>query len=128
MARGLKYQMPQNFISDLGRVRTSRDFRKILCQSCTALQSTVMIFHDIITVSRFEKLDTKACKYLAKKPCPSDRPLRGKRDCTVFVVRTKALISCSVTVQLICAIIYAYALRFSHNVALFMYVCYLGFV
>ena len=41
-----------------------------------------------------------------------------KRDCTIYVVKTKALISCAVTTQLICVFVFAYAKsRFSHNEA-----------
>ena len=32
-----------------------------------------------------------------------------KRDCTLCVAKTKALISCAVTAQLICAFVFAYA-------------------
>ena len=40
---------------------------------------------------------------------------RKKRDCTIHVAKTKALISCAVTAQLICAFVFAYAKnRFSH--------------
>ena len=42
-------------------------------------------------------------------------------DCTVYVAKTKALISCAVTVQLICAFVFAYAeSRFSHEAAQIM--------
>ena len=34
---------------------------------------------------------------------------RKYRDCTICVAKTKALISCAVTVQLICAFVFAYA-------------------
>ena len=34
---------------------------------------------------------------------------RKKRDCTICVAKTKALVSCAVTAQLICAIVFAYA-------------------
>ena len=38
-----------------------------------------------------------------------------KRDCTIHVVKTKALISCAVTAQLICIFVFAYAnCWFSH--------------
>ena len=38
------------------------------------------------------------------------------RDCTIHVVKTKALISCAVTAQLICVFVFASAKsRFSHN-------------
>ena len=44
---------------------------------------------------------------------------RKKRDCTHFAyAKTKALISCTITVQLICAFAFAYAkCRFSHDMA-----------
>ena len=32
-----------------------------------------------------------------------------KKDCTIYVARTKPPISCMVTVQLICAFVFAYA-------------------
>ena len=32
-----------------------------------------------------------------------------KRDCTIYVAKTKALINCVVTSQLICAFVFAYA-------------------
>ena len=36
-------------------------------------------------------------------------------DCTIFVAKTKALISCAVTAKLICGFVFAYAKsRFSH--------------
>ena len=42
-----------------------------------------------------------------------------KRDCTIYVARTKALISFAVTVKLICVFVFAYAKsRFSHDAAL----------
>ena len=34
---------------------------------------------------------------------------RKKRDCTICVAKTNALVSCAVTAQLICAIVFAYA-------------------
>ena len=44
--------------------------------------------------------------------------LRKKRDCTMRVAKTKALISCAVTAQLSCVFVFAYAKsRFSHNEA-----------
>ena len=36
---------------------------------------------------------------------------RKKRDCTIYVAKTKALISCAVTAQLICGFVLAYAKR-----------------
>ena len=39
-------------------------------------------------------------------------------DCTIYVAKTKALMSCAVTVQLICAFVFAYAKsRFSYDAA-----------
>ena len=39
-------------------------------------------------------------------------------DCSIYVAKTKALISYTVTAQLICAIVFAYAKsRFSHDMA-----------
>ena len=39
-------------------------------------------------------------------------------DCTIFVAKTKALISFAVTAKLICAFVFAYAkVRFSHDAA-----------
>ena len=39
-------------------------------------------------------------------------------DCNIHVAKTKALISCAVTTQLICVFVFAYAKsRFSHEVA-----------
>ena len=41
--------------------------------------------------------------------------LRKKRDCTIRVAKTKALISFAVTAKLICVFVFAYAKsRFSH--------------
>ena len=41
-----------------------------------------------------------------------------KRDCTICVAKTKALIRCAVTVQLIRGFVFTYAKsRFSHDVA-----------
>ena len=43
---------------------------------------------------------------------------RKKRDCTICLAKTKALISCAVTAQLICVFVFAYAKsRFSHDAA-----------
>ena len=39
-------------------------------------------------------------------------------NCTIRVAKTKALISCTVTAQLICVFVFSYAkTRFSHNAA-----------
>ena len=47
---------------------------------------------------------------------------RKKRDCTICVTKTKALIRCAVTAQLICGFVFTYAKsRFSHNEAQIMY-------
>ena len=47
---------------------------------------------------------------------------RKKRDCTICVAKTKALIRCAVTAQLICGFVFTYAKsRFSHNEAQIMY-------
>ena len=35
--------------------------------------------------------------------------IKQKRDCTIRVAKTKALISCAVTAPLICAFVFAYA-------------------
>ena len=44
-----------------------------------------------------------------------------KRDCTICVAKTKALIRCAVTAQLICGFVFTYAKsRFSHNEAQIM--------
>ena len=44
--------------------------------------------------------------------------LRKKRDCTIYVAKTKALISFAVTAKLICVFVFAYAnSRFSHDAA-----------
>ena len=44
---------------------------------------------------------------------------KKKRDCTIRVAKTKALISCAVTAQLICVFVFAYAnCWFSHAQAL----------
>ena len=41
-----------------------------------------------------------------------------KRDCTIYIVKTMALISCAVTAQLICAFVFADAKSmFSHGAA-----------
>ena len=43
---------------------------------------------------------------------------RKKRDCIICVAKTKALISCAVTAQLICGFVFAYAKsRLSQDVA-----------
>ena len=43
---------------------------------------------------------------------------RKQKDCTIYVAKTKALISCAVTTQLICVFVFAFAKsRFSHNEA-----------
>ena len=51
---------------------------------------------------------------------------RKKRDCTICVVKTNALISCAcVTAQLICVFLFAYARkkRFSHDAAIIYFLC-----
>ena len=46
------------------------------------------------------------------------RIYRKKRDCTIYVAKTKALISFGVTAKLICVFVFAYAKgRFSHDAA-----------
>ena len=47
---------------------------------------------------------------------------RKKRDCTIYVAKTMALISCSITAQLICAFVFAYNMKssFFHEVAHFL--------
>ena len=46
------------------------------------------------------------------------RIYRKKRDCTIYVAKTKALISFAVTAKLICVFVFAYAKsRFSHDAA-----------
>ena len=43
---------------------------------------------------------------------------RMKRDCTMYVAKTKALISFAVTAKLICAFVFGYAKsRYSHDAA-----------
>ena len=43
---------------------------------------------------------------------------RKKRDCTIRVAKTKALISFAVTAKLICVFVFAYTkIRFSHDAA-----------
>ena len=43
---------------------------------------------------------------------------KKKRNCTICVAKTQALISCAVTAQLICGFVFAYAkIRFSHDAA-----------
>ena len=70
----------------------------------------------------FELLHEKT-NNLGLRPCPTQTGLYShrrrlearnfvfgkKRDCTIRVVKTKALISCAVTAQLICAFVLAYA-------------------
>ena len=47
---------------------------------------------------------------------------KKKRDCTFDEAKTKALISCAATAQLICAFVFAYAkIRFSNDVAQMTY-------
>ena len=42
---------------------------------------------------------------------------RGLGVCTIYVAKTKALINCAVTAQLICVFVFAFAKsRFSHDV------------
>ena len=48
---------------------------------------------------------------------------RKQRNCTIYVVKTKALISCTVTAQLICIFVFAYAKsKFSHDTAQIIFV------
>ena len=52
-------------------------------------------------------------------------PLRKKRNCTIRVAKTKALISCAFTAQLIFAFVFAYAkILFSHDAAHIMLTSY----
>ena len=52
---------------------------------------------------------------------------RKKRDCTICVAKTKALIRCAVTTQLICGFVLTYAKsQFSHNEAQIMYALVTG--
>ena len=76
----------------------------------------------IIRKPVFEALD----QVLHKPGCIAKRRLleaqnfgfRKSRDCTFYVAKTKAVISCSVTVQLICAFVLACAKsRFYHDMA-----------
>ena len=47
---------------------------------------------------------------------------RKKRDCTIGVAKTKALISFTVTAKLICVFVFVYVKsRFSHDEAHFMF-------
>ena len=49
---------------------------------------------------------------------PGNFGFRKKGDCTIYVVKTKALISCAVTAQLICVFVFAYVKsQFSHEAA-----------
>ena len=49
---------------------------------------------------------------------------RKKRDCTIYVAKTKTLISFAVTAKLICVFVFAYAKWwFSHEAAHFSVVC-----
>ena len=49
---------------------------------------------------------------------PNPFGLRKWRDFTIYVAKTKALISCAVTAHLICVFVFAYSIsRFSHNEA-----------
>ena len=66
----------------------------------------------------FRPGDTK----LAIRPQKMVRGLKIRiqvvEDCTIYAAKTKALISCEVTVQLICVFVFTYAKsRFSHDVA-----------
>ena len=48
---------------------------------------------------------------------------RKKRDCTIYIAKTKALITFAVTAKLICVFVFAYAKsRFSHDAA-HLYLC-----
>ena len=42
---------------------------------------------------------------------------RKLRDCTIYLVKTKVLIGCAVTVQLMCVFVFAFAKMFSHEAA-----------
>ena len=46
-----------------------------------------------------------------------------EEDGYIYIVKTKALISCTFTTQLICIFVFAYAKRFFHQVA---YMCFLA--
>ena len=52
------------------------------------------------------------------KPACAVTEAEKKRDCTIREAKTKELISCAVTTQLICAFVFAYAdCLFSHAAA-----------
>ena len=56
----------------------------------------------------------------AVQPQKPDFGFRKKRDCTIYVAKTKALISYAVTAKLICVFVFAYAkCWFSHDAAHF---------
>ena len=62
---------------------------------------------------------TQTGLYIHRRRSESGKFGIGKqRDCTNYVAKTKELISCAVTAQLICAFVFAYAnSRFSYDAA-----------
>ena len=55
--------------------------------------------------------------------------LRTKRNCTICVAKTKALISCAVTAQLICAFVFAWVrIRYSHDATHMIWMVYMYFI
>ena len=91
----------------------------------------ILQLHVELTMKRFEPLYEKSC-LRCFRPGPTQCGLYshrgwlealnfgfGKgRNCTIYIVETKALISCAVTVQLICVSVFAYTKsRFSPEAA-----------
>ena len=68
--------------------------------------------------TRCEKTNGVVSKQVQHEPSCAATQDRKYKNCTIPVAKTKALISCAVTAQLICAFIFAYAkCWFSHDAA-----------
>ena len=67
---------------------------------------------------RHEKTRSNTNQAVQSQKNARDSKFRKQRDCTTCVAKTKALISCTVTMQLICTFLFEYAKsRFSHDAA-----------
>ena len=61
---------------------------------------------------------------LVSRPDNMDETVLSSRDCTIYIAKTKVLISYTVTAQLICAFFFAYAKRvFAHDTAQILALC-----
>ena len=110
--------MMHYFVYDLFDILTSSFVSRLL-----GLQALILVADNISNLNlrlSASVFPTRSDTNPAVQPQKMARGLKfwKWRDCTIYVVKTKAQISCAVTAQLICAFVFAYAKsRFSHDVA-----------